>query len=236
MINIFVFGANSDLIYELIIISDDNIHWHLYSKKIGELKNKINQISNKKKGSLFTLKKIDFSEKFLDTVIFDLKSSTIDKIILAQGLLVKNDLSPEKYSEFYQVNVISIMQIIQVSLKILKHQGYGKIIVFGSIAGDIGKNSNYLYGSSKGALGIFVEGLQKDKEYGKFITILKPGPIYTKMTNGYKSNFLWIDKVKAGKLIKEAINKNQKIIYIPRYWKIIIFILKILPNFLTKKL
>ena len=236
MENIFIFGANSDLIYEYIKVADDNKNWYLYSRNEKELKKKVENLSLKKSGSKFNIKKIDFTEEFLDKLDSDLYSNKIDKVIIAQGLLVKNNLKYNEYNDLFRVNIISVIQIINITLKILQKQGSGKIIVFGSIAGDIGKSSNYLYGSSKSALWTFVEGLQKEEDNHKFMTFLKPGPVFTKMTEGYQSNLLWIDKKNAGTLIKKAIEKNKKIVYIPGYWRYIMIILKLLPNFLTKKL
>jgi len=236
MENIFIFGANSDLIYEYIKVADDNKNWYLYSRNEKELKKKVENLSLKKSGSKFNIKKIDFTEEFLDKLDSELYSNKIDKVIIAQGLLVKNNLKYNEYNDLFRVNIISVIQIINITLKILQKQGSGKIIVFGSIAGDIGKSSNYLYGSSKSALWTFVEGLQKEEDNHKFITFLKPGPVFTKMTEGYQSNLLWIDKKNAGTLIKKAIEKNKKIVYIPGYWRYIMIILKLLPNFLTKKL
>ena len=236
MENIFIFGANSDLIYEYIKVADDNKNWYLYSRNEKELKKKVENLSLKKSGSKFNIKKIDFTEEFLDKLDSDLYSNKIDKVIIAQGLLVKNNLKYNEYNDLFRVNIISVIQIINITLKILQKQGSGKIIVFGSIAGDIGKSSNYLYGSSKSALWTFVEGLLKEEDHHKFMTFLKPGPVFTKMTEGYQSNLLWIDKKNAGTLIKKAIEKNKKIVYIPGYWRYIMIILKLLPNFLTKKL
>ena len=236
MENIFIFAANSDLIYEYIKVADDNKNWYLYSRNEKELKKKVENLSLKKSGSKFNIKKIDFTEEFLDKLDSELYSNKIDKVIIAQGLLVKNNLKYNEYNDLFRVNIISVIQIINITLKILQKQGSGKIIVFGSIAGDIGKSSNYLYGSSKSALWTFVEGLQKEEDNHKFITFLKPGPVFTKMTEGYQSNLLWIDKKNAGTLIKKAIEKNKKIVYIPGYWRYIMIILKLLPNFLTKKL
>ena len=236
MENIFVFGANSDLIYEYIKVADDNKNWYLYSRNEKELKKKVENLSSKKSSSKFNIKKIDFTEEFLDKLDSELYRNKIDKVIIAQGLSVKNNLKYNEYNDLFRVNIISVIQIINITLKILKKQGSGKIIVFGSIAGDIGKSSNYLYGSSKSALWTFVEGLQKEEDNHKFITFLKPGPVFTKMTEGYQSNVLWIDKKNAGLLIKKAIEKNKKIVYIPGYWRYIMIILKLLPNFLTKKL
>lgn len=59
MENIFIFGANSDLIYEYIKVADDNKNWYLYSRNEKELKKKVENLSLKKSGSKFNIKKID---------------------------------------------------------------------------------------------------------------------------------------------------------------------------------
>ena len=236
MKNIFIFGANSDLIYEYLKSVKDKNNWFLYTKNIENLKIKINKLEKSKPGNKYLIKKVDFTADFLSLIDEDFKNNTIDKIILAQGVLTDNDLDLKKYNELFSVNVISIIQLLKLSLKYLEIQNYGHIIVFSSIAGDLGRSSNYLYGSTKASISTYVEGLQRLKIKNIYISLLKPGPIKTKMTEKYKKNFLWIKKEKAGDLIYKAIRSKKKVTYIPGYWKFIMIIIKLLPSILIKKL
>ena len=80
MKNIFIFGANSDLIYEYLKSVKDKNNWFLYTKNIENLKIKINKLEKSKPGNKYLIKKVDFTADFLSLIDEDFKNNTIDKI------------------------------------------------------------------------------------------------------------------------------------------------------------
>lgn len=113
----------------------------------------------------------------------------------------------------------------------------GTIAVLSSVAGDRGRKSNYVYGSSKAGLTAFVNGLRNriDREGVRVMTI-KPGPVKTSMTESmekYKS-FADVDKV-AATMVK-AIDRGQDIVYVPGDWQLKMAIVRAIPEWLFKKL
>lgn len=113
----------------------------------------------------------------------------------------------------------------------------GTLAVISSVAGDRGRKSNYLYGSSKAGLSAFLAGLRNrvDRE-GVTVLTIKPGPVKTAMTAGMKGSekFADVDKVAQG--IVKAIDKGRDVLYVPFQWQPIMFIIRHIPERVFKKL
>ncbi len=113
----------------------------------------------------------------------------------------------------------------------------GTLAVISSVAGDRGRKSNYLYGSSKAGLSAFLGGLRNrvDRE-GVTVLTIKPGPVKTAMTAGMKGSekFADVDKVAQG--IVKAIDKGRDVLYVPFQWQPIMFIIRHIPERVFKKL
>mgnify|MGYP000020461998 FL=1 len=164
----------------------------------------------------------------------------IDLIFIAHGTLPNQsecEKSVEKTINEFSTNAISVISLLTHASNILEAYSKGMIVVISSVAGDRGRESNYIYGSAKGAVSIFLEGLRGrlEKKGVKVITI-KPGFVDTKMTNGIDKNFLWSSPEKVAKGIKVAVDNEKDIVYLPGYWKYIMYIVKLIPGFIFKKL
>lgn len=113
----------------------------------------------------------------------------------------------------------------------------GTIAVLSSVAGERGRKSNYVYGSSKAGLTAFVDGMRNriDRE-GVHVITIKPGPVKTSMTEGMKGHerFADVDKV-AGTMVK-AIDRGQDIVYVPGQWRLIMSVIRAIPERIFKKL
>ena len=70
----------------------------------------------------------------------------------------------------------------------MRRQGHGHIVVLSSVAGERGRASNYVYGSSKAGLDAFAQGLNDALAgSGVKVTVVRPGFVHSKMTRGLKS-------------------------------------------------
>ena len=115
-------------------------------------------------------------------------------------------------------------------------RGNGSIIGISSVAGDRGRASNYIYGSAKSGLTTFLSGLRNrlHKSNVKVLAVL-PGFVKTKMTSHMKlPTAITSNPEKIASLIYKFRNKS-KIIYLSP-WKVIMIIIKCIPEFLFKKL
>lgn len=116
-------------------------------------------------------------------------------------------------------------------------QGAGTLAVLSSVAGDRGRKSNYVYGASKGALNIFLEGLRNrvDREGVNVLTI-KPGPTLTPMTEHMPNAKKFATPEKVAAEILRAIEKRKDVVYVPGMWAIIMFVIRSIPEPIFKKL
>ena len=114
----------------------------------------------------------------------------------------------------------------------------GTMVLIGSVAGDRGRQSNYIYGTAKGCVSIFAQGLRNRLyKYGVNVITVKPGLTDTPMTDGMnKDGILWSSPDKVAQDIVRAIRKNKSIVYSPSYWRFIMFVIRNIPEIIFKKL
>ena len=135
------------------------------------------------------------------------------------------------------INFLSPASILTELAKMMVVQGQGSIGVIGSVAGDRGRMSNYVYGSAKGGLGVFVQGLRhRLGQQGVSVTLIKPGFVDTPMTaNIPKGGPLWATpEIVAGDIIK-ALHRGTATLYTPWFWAGIMAIIRNVPDFIFGK-
>jgi short-subunit dehydrogenase len=112
------------------------------------------------------------------------------------------------------------------------------IVGIGSVAGDRGRATNYIYGSTKAALDRLLEGLTH-KHDGSDIRIIRvrPGFVDTPMTDGMqKGGALWATPDQVARDIERAVNKGKRVVYTPWFWWVIMMIIRHLPWFVFRRL
>ena len=116
----------------------------------------------------------------------------------------------------------------------LKH---GFIIGISSVAGDRGRQSNYVYGAAKGALSLYLQGLRNRLFVGgvRVITI-KPGFVDTAMTFGLPGMFLVASPQIIGERIVRTLDKSADVVYLPWFWRYIMLIIQHIPEPIFKRL
>ena len=82
----------------------------------------------------------------------------------------------------------------------------GTLAVIGSVAGDRGRQSNYVYGAAKGCLAIFLQGLaHRLAPAGVQVLTIKPGFVDTPMTAAFPKGPLWASPETVARDIQRAI-------------------------------
>jgi decaprenylphospho-beta-D-erythro-pentofuranosid-2-ulose 2-reductase len=112
------------------------------------------------------------------------------------------------------------------------------LAVIGSVAGDRGRGSNFIYGSAKGGLDRFLEGLQHANA-GTPLHVLrvKPGFVDTPMTAAIKKGGpLWATPERVAADIDKAVARRAAVVYTPWFWRWIMLIIRLLPRFLFNRL
>lgn len=165
---------------------------------------------------------------------------TIDGVLIAHGSLPDQNACEGDAALARQqisLNFLSPVSILTELASVMAGQGSGSIGVIGSVAGDRGRMSNYVYGSAKGGLSVFVQGLRhRLGKQGVSVTLIKPGFVDTPMTAGIaKGGPLWAaaDKV-AGDIIK-AMQRGSATLYTPWFWAGIMAIIRNVPDFIFAK-
>ncbi len=135
-----------------------------------------------------------------------------------------------------QANYTGACLLAQLAAKTLEAKQQGWMIGISSVAGDRGRMSNYVYGSAKGGFTLFLQGLRaRLQKVGVPVLTVKPGFLDTPMTYGKKGIFLpgnpWI----VGEKILIALEKGKDSVYLPGFWKVIMTIIKSVPEKVFKK-
>ncbi|VAW90843.1 Oxidoreductase, short-chain dehydrogenase/reductase family [hydrothermal vent metagenome] len=135
------------------------------------------------------------------------------------------------------LNFNAIVVLLNELAMKLEQQRSGSIVVISSVAGDRGRQSNYIYGSAKGGLSIFMQGLRNRlASYDVQVLTVKPGFVDTPMTKSFEKGLLWVGPDKIAKDISRAIEKKKDVLYTPWFWWGIILIIRFIPEKIFKKL
>ncbi len=135
-------------------------------------------------------------------------------------------------------NCLSQVSILTLLANELEHRRSGTIAVISSVAGDRGRQSNYVYGSAKGMLSLYLQGLRNRlSKSGIGVLDVKPGFIDTPMTAHIKNKgLLWASPDSIGKIIVSAIDKKKDTVYAPWFWSIIMLVIRNIPEKIFKRL
>ncbi|AKC81654.1 hypothetical protein IMCC26134_00650 [Verrucomicrobia bacterium IMCC26134] len=162
-----------------------------------------------------------------------------DVFLAAQGTLpdhaaCENDA--RLTAEVMQVNTIEVMQAALFVAKRFESRRAGSCVIIGSVAGDRGRRSNYIYGASKAALDTFCEGLRQRLLPAVQVLLVKPGPVDSPMTALLAKTALFTTPEKVAADISAAIRRRSATIYSPGHWRVIMFLIRLLPRQIVKRL
>ena len=140
--------------------------------------------------------------------------------------------------EILNVNYTGAVSILNVIATNMMERKHGIIIGISSVAGERGRQSNFLYGSAKAGFTAYLSGLRnKCFHSGVHVLTVKPGFIKTSMTQGMPLNpKLTATSQKIAKDIFKAVKKKKNVLYSLWMWKYIMCIIKSIPEFMFKKM
>lgn len=160
-----------------------------------------------------------------------------DVLIIASGYLPLTQQLTE-IDKTLKINFISVAHILNSAALYFEDKKQGAIIVLSSVAGDRGRYSNFVYGSAKAGLTTFLSGLRA-RLYSSNVKVItvKCGIVDTRMTRGTgKVSRLAASKEKVGKAIFCALKKKKDVVYIPSYWRLVMLVIKLLPESIFKRM
>lgn len=164
-----------------------------------------------------------------------------DIVLIAHGNLPEQtacQMDLNLCAEALYVNGVSAVLFAEAFAAYLEVAGQGKLAIIGSVAGDRGRKSNYIYGAAKGLVEKYAQGLQHRfalESSAVSVTLIKPGPTDTPMTADLGlSGLASPDKV-ANDIVK-GVAAGKAVIYTPVKWAMIMIVIRHLPRFIFNKM
>jgi short-subunit dehydrogenase len=182
---------------------------------------------------------LDDTDKHAELLSHAINSLTgMDIAYLAYGILGDQPRAEQDFEHAAQIlhtNFVAPVSLLTWLANFCVQRHAGVLAVLSSVAGERGRKSNYLYGSSKAGLTAFLAGLRNrvDRE-GVTVLTIKPGPVNTAMTAHMNIRKADVNKVAA--TIVKAIDAKRDNLYVPFKWQPIMFVVRNIPDRIFKKL
>ena len=164
-----------------------------------------------------------------------------DTVLLAYGSMHNQkdaESSVDVLLEELQVDFVSAAAILTLFASDLERRRTGCLAAITSVAGDRGRRSNYVYGSAKGGLSLFLQGL-RSRLYpvGVHVITIKPGPVQTAMTDHMAHAARFADAEQVGRDILRALEHGSPdVLYTPGIWRYIMAGVPLIPESIFKRL
>lgn len=176
--------------------------------------------------------------------IFDFAHRTFpdfDTVLLAYGSMHDQKAaqnSVEVLVQEMQIDYVSAAAILTLFAADLERRRTGCLAAITSVAGDRGRRSNYVYGSAKGGLSLFLQGLRSRLcPLGVSVITIKPGPVQTPMTDDLPVAMNLADPRRVARDIVSALERRSPdVLYTPKMWRAIMAAVKMLPESVFKRL
>ena len=243
MIRVLILGATSPIARALALrFASDGARLYLASRDAEETRRVAEDVSVR--GGLpalsGTFDASDFAshDEFIRRAAGQLGG--LDGIVVCFGTLGDEEAAqtdPAAALATLNQNFTGAVSLMTLAARHLEQQRSGFMIVIGSVAGERGRARNYVYGSAKGALATFTQGLRgRLSKAAVHVMTVKLGTVDTRMTWGREGAMLTISPTKAADLIYAAYRKRAEVVYVPWFWRVIIGAVRIIPESRFKRL
>lgn len=165
----------------------------------------------------------------------------LDAVLIAHGTLSDQKVCERSVAMTLQevhTNALSVASLLALAANRFEARGQGTIAAISSVAGDRGRQSNYVYGASKGFVSLFMQGL-RNRLYHKGVRVvtIKPGFVDTPMTAGFKKKgLLWASPDQVARRIVRAMDRGADEVYVPWFWRPILWVIRHIPEAVFKRL
>ncbi|MDZ4861545.1 MAG: SDR family oxidoreductase [Candidatus Hydrogenedentes bacterium] len=177
---------------------------------------------------------------FVDECVRD-GNSSLEGVVLGFGFMEEQPVMQKDFAiarRTIDVNVNATISLCELFAAHLEPMRRGFIAGISSVAGDRGRQSNYIYGASKAAMTTYLQGLRNRLHpHGVHVITLKPGFVDTKMTWGLPlPGPLVASPERAARDMHDAIMRGKNVAYIPWFWRYIMLIIRAIPEWQFKKM
>lgn len=181
---------------------------------------------------------LDFNshQKFYDSL-----SEKPDIVICVFGFLGDQQQAQTDWNHCADIihsNYTGAVSILNVVATDFERRKKGMIVGISSVAGERGRQSNYIYGSAKAAFTAYLSGLRNRMfQHGVHVMTVKPGFVKTKMIEGLTTPGPLTASPKAvATRVSKAMRKKKNVMYVLPVWSMIMLIIRMIPEGIFKKL
>ena len=164
----------------------------------------------------------------------------LDAALIAHGTLSDQKACQESVPltlEEFSTNALSYISWLTHLAGYFEKKRAGCIAAITSVAGDRGRQSNYVYGSAKAAVSTFLAGMRNRLfPAGVKVVTIKPGFVDTPMTRDYKKGPLFAQPATVARGIHRAMQRGRSEVYLPWFWWGIMMIVRNVPEFVFKRM
>ena len=157
------------------------------------------------------------------------------------GYLGSQETAQTSWSEAARIihtNYTGAVSILNIVAEDYAARGAGIIVGISSVAGERGRQSNYIYGSAKAGFTAYLSGL-RNRLFHKGVHVLsvQPGFVYTRMTENLKlPPLLTAQPQEVAKDVYKGVIRKRNVLYTKWFWRYIMLIIKSIPEGIFKKL
>jgi short-subunit dehydrogenase len=165
---------------------------------------------------------------------------TLHGVVVAFGYLGGQERAAGDFEECQRIiarNYTGAVSILNHCAGYFEQRRAGFIIAISSVAGDLGRQSNYIYGSAKAAFSVYLQGLRNRLfSAGVRVLTIKPGFVDTPMTFGLPRLFLVASPEAVAQGIVRSLGRSSEVVYLPWFWRWVMLALKLMPDKIRKRL
>jgi short-subunit dehydrogenase len=165
---------------------------------------------------------------------------SLEGVVLCTGYLGDPETARKDLHEARRIldtNFTGSALALQILANHFEQKRKGFICALSSVAGDRGRQSNYLYGSAKGGLTTYLQGLRNRLyQSGVHVITVKPGFVDTRMVFGKAKLPLVASPQAIARDIYRAVKSRKNVVYVPWFWRVVMLVVRAIPESLFKRL
>lgn len=188
----------------------------------------------------FAFDALDFAGHAAFVAAVERALGPIEVALVAFGEMGDQDTAETDFAaakRVIDINYTGAASICEAIAHAMESRRRGAIVGISSVAGDRGRQSNYFYGSAKGAFTLYLGGLRNRLHpAGVRVLTVRLGFVDTRMTYGMKTGIPIADPEAISEAIVAALARGEEDIYLPRFWGGIMGVIRAIPEGIFKRL
>lgn len=164
----------------------------------------------------------------------------IDVAVVAFGLLGDAEAAWQSVDTAVELATVNYTAAVSCGVALaarFREQGHGSIVALSSVAGELVRRSNFVYGSTKAGMDGFYLGLGEAlRGSGVQVTVVRPGFVKTKMTEGMAPAPLAVTAEQVAEVAADAVRNRRALVWVPGQFRLVMSVLRHIPRAILRRL